>query len=212
MVKRLKLVPRLGDENDKSKGGSVIRWIQDNCYIPEGEDVGKPVKLRDWQKQLIAEIYNNKFGTRRAIISFGRKNAKTTLAAFLLLAHFCSKTLSKPNSQRYSAAQSRDQAGILFALAAKIVRLSPVLRDFVTVRDTAKQLYCPGRGTLYRALSAEVSTAFGLSPSFTIFDELGQWRTITIGLCCFPRIFPVFGLSACADFTFSFNLLARFSS
>ena len=109
MVKRLKLVPRLGDENDKSKGGSVIRWIQDNCYIPEGKDVGKPVKLRDWQKQLIAEIYNNKFGTRRAIISFGRKNAKTTLAAFLLLAHLCSKT----NSQLYSAAQSRDQARYL---------------------------------------------------------------------------------------------------
>jgi phage terminase large subunit-like protein len=104
----------------------------------------------------------------------------------LLLAHLCSKT----NSQLYSAAQSRDQAGILFALAAKIVRLSPVLRDFVTVRDTAKQLYCPGRGTLNRALSAEVSTAFGLSPSFTIFDELGQWRTITIGYAVFPAFFP----------------------
>jgi phage terminase large subunit-like protein len=173
----------------ESKGDYVINWIEKHCRIPEGKDVGKRVELRDWQKKLIKKIYNNPLGTRRAIISFGRKNAKTTLSAFLLLTHLCSD-VSKPNSQLYSAAQSRDQAAILFNLAAKIVRLSSDLRDFVTVRDTSKQLFCPGRGTLYRALSAEVSTSFGLSPAMIIFDELGQWRTITIGYAVFPAFFP----------------------
>jgi hypothetical protein len=46
---------------------------------------------------------------------------------------------ARPNSQLYSAAQSRDQAAILFRLAAKVVRMSPELADVVTVRDTAKQ-------------------------------------------------------------------------
>ena len=45
-----------------------------------------------------------------------------------------------------------------------------------TIRDTVKQLYCPELGTLYRALSAEASTAYGQSPIFTIHDELGQVR------------------------------------
>jgi len=100
-------------------------------------------------------------------------NAKTTLSAFLLVLHLCGPE-ARPNSQLYSAAQSRDQAAILFALAAKIVRMSEDLNQFLIIRDTAKQLFCPELGTLYRALSAEASTAYGLSPVFTVHDELGQ--------------------------------------
>jgi phage terminase large subunit-like protein len=80
------------------------------------------------------------------------------------------------NSQLFSAAQSRDQAAILFGLAAKIVRMSPTLSEVVAIRDTAKQLYCSELGTLYRALSAEATTAYGLSPVFVVHDELGQVR------------------------------------
>ncbi len=102
-----------------------------------------------------------------------RKNAKTSLSAFLLLLHLCGPE-ARRNSQLFSAAQSRDQAAILFSLAAKVVRMSPELHSVVTIRDTAKQLFCPDLGTLYRALSAEASTAFGLSPVFVVHDELGQ--------------------------------------
>jgi len=137
--------------------------------------VGKPVVLREWQKVEIRKIYGNPHGTRRAIISFGRKNGKTALAAFLLLLHTCGPE-ARPNSQLNSAAQSKEQAAILFKLAAKIVRLSPDLNGVVVVRDTIKELFCPELGTLYKALSAEASTAYGLSPVFIVHDELGQVR------------------------------------
>lgn len=133
--------------------------------------VGQPVRLSAFQKKIIRGIYDSP--TRRAIISFGRKNAKTTLSAFLLLLHLCGPE-ARANSQLYSAAQSREQAAILFSLAAKIVRMSPDLAQYVGIRDTAKQLHCQELGTLYRALSAEASTAYGLSPVFTVHDELGQ--------------------------------------
>lgn len=143
--------------------------------MPEGrrELVGTPVKLRDWQRHELRRIYDNPAGTRRAILSFGRKNGKTAISAFLLLLHLCGPE-ARPNSQLFSAAQSRDQAGILFSLAAKIVRMSPILLAVVTIRDTAKQLFCSELGTLFRALSAEASTAYGLSPVFVVHDELGQ--------------------------------------
>lgn len=118
-------------------------------------------------------IYDNPAGTRRAILSFGRKNGKTSLSAFILLLHLVGPE-SRPNSQLFSAAQSRDQAAVLFALAAKVVRQSPDLAAAVGIRDTAKQLYCEERGTLYRALSADASTAYGLSPVLVVHDELGQ--------------------------------------
>lgn len=155
------------------RGNRNCKWIEQYCVVPEGRDVGKPVKLRPWQKAEIRKIYDNPHGTRRAILSFGRKNGKTALSAFLLLLHLCGPE-ARPNSQLFSAAQSRDQAAILFALAAKIVRMSPGLSSFVGIRDTAKQLYCDELGTLYRALSAEASTAYGLSPVFIVHDELGQ--------------------------------------
>lgn len=154
-------------------GEENIRWIEDFCHVPEGRLVGQKIVLRDWQKDVIRRIYDNPDGTRRAICSFGRKNGKTALSACLLLLHLCGPA-SKPNSQLYSAAQSRDQASILFGLAAKMVRMDPTLSRYVTVRDTRKELFCKELGTLYRALSAEASTAYGLSPVFIVHDELGQ--------------------------------------
>lgn len=159
----------------KSAGQDAIDWIAEYCRIPEGPDVGHKVKLRPWQQSIIRDIYDNPAGTRRAILSFGRKNAKTSLAAFILLYHLCGDGLVE-NSHIYSAAQSRDQAAILFGLAAKIVRLSPVLQAHVTIRDARKELEFKQAGTRYSALSAEVATAYGLSPVLVIHDELGQVR------------------------------------
>src|SRR3546814_16923435 len=78
--------------------------------------------LRPWQRTILKEIYGTP--TRRAIVSFGRKNGKTALASFLLLLHLCGPE-ARPNSQLFSAAQSREQAAVLFGLAAKSVRMSP---------------------------------------------------------------------------------------
>lgn len=154
-----------------SRGDRNIAWIEQHCRVPEGALVGQPVQLRDWQREILRGIYDTP--TRRAIISFGRKNGKTALSAFLLLLHLVGPE-AKANGQLFSAAQSREQASILFALAAKMVRMNPDLSQYVVVRDTAKELLCAELGTKYRALSAEASTAYGLSPVFVVHDELGQ--------------------------------------
>lgn len=165
----------MGQVRRISRGDRVIHWIEQYCRVPSGKDVGKPVKLRPFQKKVIRQIYREKPPVRRAIITVGRKNAKTALSAFLLLAHLAGPE-ALPNSELYSTAQSRDQAAIIFRLAAKTVRLSPELSSVITIRDTAKQLACLDLGTLYSALSSEATTAFGLSPVFVVHDELGQVR------------------------------------
>src|SRR5262249_36736165 len=149
----------------------IIAFIEQTCFVPEGSRIGQPLVLQDFQKDLIRLIYDNPHGTRRAIVSMPRKNAKTCLSACLLLAHLCGPPArSRTNSQLYSAAESRDQAAIIFSLAAKMVRLNPALARTVTIQETAKSLICPELGTRYRALSADASTAYGLSPSFIVFD------------------------------------------
>jgi phage terminase large subunit-like protein len=150
-----------------------IAWIERYCRVPEGKLVGKPMRLTAKQKRWMRQIYDTP--TRLFILSMGRKNAKTTLAAMLLLLHLCGLE-AKANSQLFSSAQSRDQAALLFNLAAKMVRMSPELVSVIIVRETAKQLICKQLGTVYRALSAEASTSHGLSPAFVVHDELGQVR------------------------------------
>lgn len=148
-----------------------IAWIQSMCRIPDGKLVGQPVRLTDAQKGWIKQIYDTP--TRTFILSMARKNAKTATSAFLLLLHLCGPE-AKHNSQLYSAAQSRDQASILFGYASKVVRMSPNLSEYVQIKESAKTLVCPELGSQYRALSADASTAYGLSPVFSVHDELGQ--------------------------------------
>jgi phage terminase large subunit-like protein len=163
--------------DDRVTAADIIQFIETCLFIPEGQHVGKPLKLQPWQKDWIGTVYDNEAGTRRAILSTGRKCGKTTLSAALLLAHLVGPPArSKPNSQLFSAAQSRDQAAIIFSLASKMVRLNPDLRSAIVIQETAKSLACPELGTRYRALSAEATTAYGLSPALTIFDELGVVR------------------------------------
>ena len=54
----------------------VIAFIETVCYVPEGKLVGQPLRLQPWQKDILRAIYDNPCGTRRAIISLGRKKQK----------------------------------------------------------------------------------------------------------------------------------------
>lgn len=148
-----------------------LAWIETMLKVPEGRLVGQPVKVSPAQREWLEMIYGSP--TRTFICSLPRKNGKTSFSAMLLLLHLVGPE-AVPNGQLYSAAQSRDQAAILFGLAAKMVRMSAELTQYVAIKDSAKQLVCSALGTAYKALSADASTALGLSPSLVIHDELGQ--------------------------------------
>ena len=150
-----------------------IAWVEQNCYVPSGKDVGKPVRLRWFQRWFFRALYSTANRYRRVIFSVGRKNAKTATSALVNILHLAGPEVLQ-NTELYSTAMSRDQAAIVFNLAAKIVRLSPSLKDFIVIRETVKELSNPAMGILYKALSADAATTYGLSPRLAIHDELGQ--------------------------------------
>lgn len=154
-----------------SRGERNAAWVQQFCVVPEGKDRGRPVRLRDWQVDEFRKIYDTP--TRTAILSFGRKNGKTALIAFVVLLHLCGPE-AEIGSEVVSGARSRDQAAMVFRYASKCVRLNPDLLSIVRVRDTAKELECPQLQTIYKALSADAATNLGRSPKVAIHDELGQ--------------------------------------
>lgn len=158
-----------------SRAERVIRFVETYCVTPDGAHVGKPLKLAEFQKEFIRDVYDNPAGTRRAYLSVGRKNGKSGLIAGLLLAHLVGPE-AKLNSQIVSGAMSRDQAALVFNLASKMVQLSPKLSSLVRIVPSGKRLIGLPLNVEYKALAADGKTAHGLSPVLAILDETGQVR------------------------------------
>ncbi len=163
----------MGKQRLSARAQRNVDWIHQYLRVPEGRLVGQRVQLSPAQIEWMEMIYGSP--TRTFLCSLPRKNGKTSWAAMILLLHL-SGPEAKRNGQLFSCAQSRDQAAILFAAAAKMVRMSPELSEYVQIKDSAKQLVCPELGTVYKALSADASTALGLSPTMVVHDELGAVR------------------------------------
>ncbi len=156
-----------------TRGERVIAFIERYCKVPEGAQVGQPIKLADFQRRFILEVYDNPHGTRRGYLSIGRKNGKTAIIACILLANLVGPE-AQLNGQLVSGALSRDQAALVFNLAAKMVQLSPELSKIIRIVPSGKRLLGLPMNTEYKALAAEGKTAHGLSPFLAILDEMGQ--------------------------------------
>jgi phage terminase large subunit-like protein len=155
----------------QTRAERVIAFIESYCLTPEGEHVGKPMKLAPFQVKFIKAVYRG--GVRRAYLSIARKNGKTALISSLLLAHLVGPE-AKRNSQIVSGARSRDQASLVFSLASKMVSLNPDLASVVRIIPSGKRLIGLPMNVEYRALAADGTTAHGLSPVLAILDEVGQ--------------------------------------
>lgn len=158
-----------------TRGERVVAFIESFCLIPEGQHVGKPVVLAQFQKDFILEVYDNPYGTDTGILSIARKNAKTGTIAFILLAHIVGPE-AKQNSRIVSGAMSREQAAEVYNLASKCVMISPKLTDLIKIIPSSKKLVGLAMNVEYQAISAEGKTAHGKSPILAILDEVGQIR------------------------------------
>lgn len=156
-----------------TRAEKAIMFVEKYCKIPEGMHVGKPLLLSKFQKKFYKKLFDNPAGTRMAIWSMGRKNAKTVTMATLLLV-FLIGPEAQLNAQIESGAMSRDQAAKVFEYCCKIIRLSPELTALIRIVPSKKMLIGLPRNTTYMALSADAKTAQGGSPLVIIVDELGQ--------------------------------------
>lgn len=180
MVARKKAEPKTKAMLDatQTRGGRMISFIEKYVVVPEGALVGKPMVLLPEQQRFIRDVYDNvradgRLRTRRGILSIARKNGKTGLIGALLCGHIIGPE-AKTNSQLFSAARSRDQAALVFNYAAKSLRMNTKLQDLVQITDSSKRIVGMRANSNYRAISADATTAHGLSPALTIHDELGQ--------------------------------------
>lgn len=158
-----------------TRGEKVCKFIEKHCRVPEGELVGNPIVLEQFERDFILDVYDNPYKTTLAILTLARKNGKTCLIACLLLAHIAGPEAVQ-NSQIGSGAMSRDQAALVFKLASKMISLNKDLKSVCRIIPSQKSIIGLALNVEYKALSADSSTAHGLSLVFAILDEIGQVR------------------------------------
>ena len=136
---------------------------------------GKPFILEPWQH---FGIVNPLFGWKRTsdstrrfrlgYLEVARKNGKSTLGASLSLYALCGD--HEPAAQGFTAALTREQAGIVFSEAERMVKGSPVLRRFV--KPLRNYLRVESTSSSFKNLASDSDSLEGLNPSMICVDEL----------------------------------------
>lgn len=168
--------PAPWDAPGLTRAGRVIGFLED-LTITTGKLAGSKLVLRGWQRRFIEAVYaTDKDGARpvrTAVLSMGRKNGKSQLAAALALCHLCGPE-AESRGEVYSCANDRFQSGRIFSEMVALISRHPVLSVRTNITSFRKEIHDLINGSVYTALTAEPRTKLGLSPSFVIYDELGS--------------------------------------
>lgn len=173
------------------KAEHVREFFHAFLHHSAGEWAGRPFDLLPWQwTDLVRPLFGwqRPDGTRRyrrSGVWIPKKNGKTTLASgicmYLLVAD------GEPGAQVFSAANDRNQAGMIYRDCAAMVRQSPDLSAVLELVESKKIVNYPSQNAYYEALSADVPTKEGLNISGLVVDELhaitnrAQWSTLAYG-------------------------------
>ena len=158
---------------DKKKADRAVTFIENLCHT-KGEWAGKPFSLIDWQEAIVRDLFGvvKSDGARQfntAYIEVAKKQGKSELAAAVALYLLCAD--GEQRAEIYGAAADRQQAGIVFSVAADMVRFSPALSKRVKILESQKRLIYRPTNSVYQVLSAEAYSKHGFSVSGLIFDE-----------------------------------------
>lgn len=168
-----------------SEGPYVVQFIESHCRITKGGQAGQLIKLIDWQKDLITDLFALQGGVRRyrrAYIQLGRKNGKTVLLACCAI---YAAVFDEIGGEIYFVAGDRMQASRAFGEIRKIVEADAELRGLFRFYKHSAEI--PSTGTVLRVLSADAGLQLGLEPSFVVFDEVCTqpndrlWNAMSLG-------------------------------
>lgn len=105
-----------------------------------------------------------------ALFAVARKNAKSFLAAAILLYCICCEKEEGP--QLITAATTGSQARVVFNVCKRIVEKRANMREHFNLETFANSIVCWDIGGTIKPINAKASTQDGLNPSHTCLDEV----------------------------------------
>ena len=150
---------------DKQKADYAVNFIECLKHT-KGDFYNKPFLLLDWQERIIRDLFGviKPNGYRQFTTSYiecPKKQGKTELAAAVALLMTCGD--GEQRAEVFSAAADRQQASIIFMVAADMVRLCPALNARCKILDSQKRIVYKPTNSFYQVLSADAPSKHGFS-------------------------------------------------
>ena len=159
---------------NKEAADFAVAFIESLCHT-KGSFSGKPFELIDWQEQIIRDLFgilkpNGYRQFNSAYVEIPKKMGKSELAAAVALLLTCGD--GEERAEVYGCAADRQQAGIVFDVAADMVKMCPALNKRVKILASQKRMVYLPTNSFYQVLSAEAYSKHGFNIHGVIFDEL----------------------------------------
>ena len=169
-----------GDYFDPKAAEKACGFFPECLKHVKGVKAGEPFVLEPWETAIIGCLFGWKRpdGTRRyreCLLYVASKNGKTSLAAGLVL--YMLWIDGEMGAEVYSAASSRDQAGLIFAHAVGfLLKSKTMLADLTPYGhkggSVSKSIYYEAALSAYKCLSADAYTIDGVNVHFAAIDEI----------------------------------------
>lgn len=152
-----------------SRSRRAIAFIEGECRVPMGRNVGKPYRLLPYQKRLLKVALDS--GCLVCILSGPRGIGKSGLVAPLMVYAL----YEREGAQVLAISTGMRTAGIAYGRAVRIIEASPRLREQAMVYRNAAEPWVelPDRGATLRPLPSEERHIVGFAPTLIVVDEVG---------------------------------------
>ncbi len=166
---------------DHDAADYAFRFFEGQLKLSEGQFEGRPFQLHTSQAFIIGSLFGWKRadGTRRfrrAFIEQGKGNGKSPMAGGIGLYGLTAD--HEAGAQVYAAAAKKEQAGILFADAVKMVKASAGLKkhlEFSGGEGREYNIAFHRNGSFFRPVSRDTGkTGSGPRPHFVLADEVHE--------------------------------------
>ena len=159
---------------DERRADYAVAFIEALTHT-KGTWAGKPFELIDWQERIIRDVFgtikpNGYRQFNSAYIEIPKKMGKSELAAAVALLLCCGD--GEERAEVYGCAADRQQASIVFEVAADMVRMCPALNKRVKILASQKRMVFEPTNSIYQVLSAEAYSKHGFNIHGVVFDEL----------------------------------------
>ena len=159
---------------NKESADYAVSFIECLCHT-KGTWAGKSFDLIPWQEQIVRDLFGilkpngyRQFNT--AYIEIPKKQGKSELAAAVALLLTCGD--GEERAEVYGCAADRQQASIVFEVAADMIRMCPALSKRCKILTATKRIIYLPTNSFYQVLSAEAYSKHGFNIHGVVFDEL----------------------------------------
>jgi phage terminase large subunit-like protein len=161
--------------------GHALAFFNECLVHAKGEWAGRPFIPAAWQRE---KVLKPLFGTvfydvkrqkyvrqyRLLYLCCARKNGKSELIAGLVLYMLIAD--GEYGAEIYGLASDRDQAGLVYNVCRLMIKLSPALRDRLTVMRHNWRIVDEDTGSFFAVVAAGALGNLGANPSAGYIDEL----------------------------------------